>query len=638
MSNFNQNNLAYSLSPYLQQHKNNPVHWQEWNEETLNFAQESSKLIFVSIGYATCHWCHVMASEAFSDQETADYLNENFVSIKIDREQRPDIDEYFMNFVTRSTGQGGWPLNVVISPDGKPFFGGTYFPHKPKHGLLPLKEVLKDAQKWYEEHKNDLQEYTVKHEEEFLEKVEDTAIAQNMRRFFDEEFGGFGTQTKFPPHNTLLFLLNFYQETKSESAQEMILETLDAMANKGLHDHLQGGFYRYCVDREWVIPHFEKMLYDQAMLLWVYSLSFQLFKRDLDKVIAEKIVKNLSETFSDGDGLFYSAHDADTNHEEGGSYTWSEEELRNALSNDEFNQLSEVYRISKNGNFEGKNHLVKKEWKLKTDVEVEEHTSKLNEIETKLLSARKKRIQPFVDKKIVTSWNALTGIGLLMASRYLGSDEYKSMAFKVFDEIVKRHFAKEKLAHSSLEGTPQRQEFLEDYASVLLLATYLYEDVKDDREGKNYKAHIEEFLKKVNQFKIGNKNGVKWFGNIAAGDFRQIPANTFDHPTPSAVSLAEMAIFRVHKILEKDDLDLDYKALIQNDFHNLVAYYTKGRFHEIHSPERFAWSELPINSLFKNDKKYQDCTAFMCNEFKSKNELIDSFALEATKERSRVQS
>lgn len=610
MPDFNRNNLAGSSSPYLKQHKENPVYWQQWNKKTLDFAKNNQKLIFVSIGYATCHWCHVMASEAFSDQKTADYLNKYFVSIKVDREQRPDVDEYFMGFVTSTLGQGGWPLNVFLSPDAIPIFGGTYFPHIPKRGILPLTQVLEKVRKWYADNKDSLQKFSLTRRDSVVKKVEEDELEKDMKGAFDNEYGGFGVHTKFPPHNTLLFLLNYYQESKSKLAGQMVIKTLDAMANNGLHDHLQGGFFRYSVDRRWSIPHFEKMLYDQAMLLWVYSTSFQLFKRHRDKSVAEMVVKCLTETFSDGNGLFYSAHDADTDHKEGSTYIWRENELKGVLERDEFEQFSEVYKITKEGNFEGRNHLLKKD-----------ASSRIAKIEAKLLAIRKRRAQPFVDKKIVTSWNALVGIGLLIASRYLGKSQYKSMAFKVFDEIVKRHWVEDRLAHSSLGANLQSQEFLEDYAAMLVLATYLYEENPDNKKGEKFKSRVKKFLSGISKFKRGDK----WFGNVATDDFGQIPANTYDHPGPSAVSLAELGTFRGHKILAKDDIDLPYKAVLQNDFHNLVAYYAKGRFHEIHAPERLAWNKLPVNSLFIKHEKYQDCTAFTCNEFESKSALINSF-------------
>ncbi|MBI2042058.1 MAG: thioredoxin domain-containing protein [Candidatus Nealsonbacteria bacterium] len=615
MTNFQQNNLDRSSSPYLQQHKDNPVHWQEWNEETLRYAKENGLLIFVSIGYATCHWCHVMANEAFSDHDTADYLNKNFVSIKVDREQRPDIDEYFMNFVNQATGQGGWPLNVVLSPDGNPFLAGTYFPHKPKHGLRPLKDVLSDAKKWYMENHGSVREHEIARKQElFTGAIEETTIAANIYRAFDNTFGGFGTQIKFPPHSTLLLLLNFFQETKSAAAQEMILQTLDAMATRGLHDHLQGGFYRYCVDREWTIPHFEKMLYDQAMHLWVYALSFQIFKRNEDKIVIEKITRCLQETFSDQSGLFYSAHDADTEHIEGATYIWSMDELKEAMNKNEFEVFSEAYDITDAGNFEGKNHLIKKN----------NGAGALNKIEEKLLAERKKRPQPFTDKKIVTSWNALTGIGLLLASRYAQQEKYKRMAFAIFEEIMQRHSLRGIIAHSSLGGILQDQEFLEDRASLLLLATYIYEDAQDDVEEKKYKRIIENLLNGLDKFKVKNDRGAKWFANTSGGDFKQIFAQTFDHPIPSAVSLAEMAIFRAHKILGKADADFGYGSLLENDFHNTAAFFTKGKFHEIRAPEKIAWAKIPINALLLKDAAYKDCTAFSCHEYNSQDELINS--------------
>ena len=623
MNNFKKNNLDKSSSPYLQQHKDNPIHWQKWNKETLEYAKKENKLIFVSIGYSTCHWCHVMASEAFSDQDTANYLNSNFVAIKVDREQRPDIDSYFMDFANQTTGRGGWPLNVVLSPEAKPFFAGTYFPHVEKNGIKPLIYILQEVKKWYAENSEKITAYTITNTHTKSENIDDLQITKKISAAFDKEFGGFGIQTKFPPHNTLLMLLNFYQETKSDFAKEMILKTLDAMSNNGLQDHLQGGFYRYCVDREWQIPHFEKMLYDQAMLLWVYADAYRLFNREQDKIIISKIIKGLG-TFSDGNGLFYSAHDADTNHEEGATYLWANEELKQNLSEDEYIIFSKTYDISTKGNFEGKNHLVKKYLNnlKKSD---KQESIELFRIEEKLLTVRKKKMQPFIDKKILTSWNALVGIGSLLAYRCTGEEDYITISNEIFDQIIEKHYTNGILAHSSLDAELQTQEFLEDYASMLLIATYLYEENNFNGKRVNkYKKYIQVFLKGLDKFKEPGGQSELWYANITQPDFKQVHASAFDHPTPSAKSLTEMAIFRSHIILGKETKELEYNQFLENDFHNLVAYYTKGNFHELHAPEKIDFKNLPINSLVKKGEKFQDCTNFSCNEYNNKTQLLNA--------------
>ncbi len=620
IKNFNQNNLVFSSSPYLLQHTENPIFWQEWTEEVLAHAKENEKLIFVSIGYSSCHWCHVMAQESFSDQATADYLNEHFVSIKVDREQRPDIDEYFMNFISRTTGQGGWPLNVVLDSDTNPFFAGTYFPPEPKHGLPTLTDMLTQVRDWYLENKNAVTEFSFNDQNDLAgtsESIKDEAtITEYIHRDFDEDFAGFGRQTKFPPYSTLLLLLNIFQDTNSSLAEGMIIKTLNTMTLGGLHDHLQGGFFRYCVDREWTIPHFEKMLYDQAMHLWVYSLAYKLFGRAEDKKIIDSIITCLSETFSDGDGLFYSSHDADTEHIEGATYVWTIDELKEILDDSDFIELSRVYDINPQGNFEGSIHLLKKE---KAEVDI-------GGIEKKLLMARKQRAQPFVDKKVVTSWNALTGIGLLLASRYTEDSRYKEMADRVFSSLHERHVLDDKLAHSSLGPNVQRESFLEDYAALLLFTTYLIEDADSEPQIKKYEEYIASLSDRLKIFKAEDRGGHVWFSKSKGSDFKQIPASSSDHPTPSAISLVEMALFRAKKILGGQDAvnDFNYEGLLQKDFYNVLAMYGAGKFHEIHSPEKIDWKNVPINGMVIKDKKYQDCTAHACREYSNKIELLNS--------------
>jgi uncharacterized protein YyaL (SSP411 family) len=623
MANFSKNNLDHSSSPYLFQHKDNPIHWQEWNKETLNFAKDNHKLIFVSIGYSTCHWCHVMAREAFSDQKTANFINKHFVAIKVDREQRPEIDSYFMNFINKTGSRGGWPLNIVLSPDQKPFFAGTYFPQKEKFGLRTLLQVLQIVKKWYKENKNKISDFNIQKSIIVSEEFEISQISKKIEMAFDKEFGGFGYQTKFPPHNTLLFLLNLYQETCYSSIKKMIIMTLDKMADKGLHDHLQGGFFRYCVDRRWQIPHFEKMLYDQAMLLWVFSIAYKLFQRQKDRRIVEKIVKNLKETFSNRKGLFYSAHDADTDHKEGDTYTWTLSEIMRILKPEEYALFNKIYDISGNGNFEGKNHLIKKDI---TDFEENDKLFlDLEKIEEKLLIKRKDKPQPFVDKKILTSWNSLLGIGLIFAYRYLGDREYREIAVNLFDKLIEKHLKNNKLVHSSLDDIIQKQEFLEDYSGMLLFASYLFEDFDFEKKKENpYLMYINFFYEKLDEFKKIVNCSETWFTNISQEDFRQIQSSVFDSPTPSPISLTEMAIFRTNLILDKNQIELGFYPFLESDFHNLTTLFSKGRFHLIHSPEKIDYKNLPINCFIKPGKKYQSCSNFICKVHENKTDLINN--------------
>ncbi len=596
MIDFHRNNLDKAISPYLQQHKNNPIHWQEWNEKTLAYAGKENKLILVSIGYATCHWCHVMAAETFENREVAGFLNEHFVSIKVDREQRPDIDQYFMTFITRTTGQGGWPLNVFLTSHRKPILALTYAPVKSKYGMPAFIEILKEI-------KN--KGVACRYKDAVLERSKehifsDGHVLQIIASYYDHDYGGFGYSQKFPPYNTLLFLLSCYERMKTRNLKMFIEKTLDAMAHRGLHDHLQGGFFRYCVDRNWTVPHFEKMLYDQAMLLWVYSAAYKVLEKEEYKKVAERIMTCLEETFED-DGLFYSAHDADTNHEEGATYLWARQELKEVLTEEEFRRCSETYEITEHGNFEGKNHLIKKK------------EASLPEIERKLLAVRKKRNQPFVDKKIITSWNALAGIGLVMAWRCTANINALEKAKNLFTKLLEKHYDSGKLHHSSLGNKVQEEGFLEDYAAVFLLITYLHEETGE------YRELLASFSQKVQLFKKG-----EWIESNAS-DFMEVVAESYDHPTPSSVSLAEFGLLRMNILLGQTYSPTEYRGPLHYDFYNLIALVSSGTSHIIHSPERLDWNKLPLNSIQARSGKIMDCYQMKCKEFKSTGELFTSF-------------
>ena len=483
----------------------------------------------------------------------------------------------------------GWPLTVVLTPDAKPFFAGTYFPAQAEHGLPAFKDVLNETLNWYKENR----EHVNEHQMSALPKVE--ADAEDFHKvyfeMFDKENGGFGKGNKFPPHSTLLFLMAQYEASPNDELKGMITKTLDQMALRGLHDHLQGGFFRYCSDEKWSIPHFEKMLYDQAMHLWVYSVAYKHFGKELYSRTAHQLIDCLNDTF-ESDHLFFSGIDADTNHEEGATYLWTKEDLKG---------LEEFFEIPEDGNFEGKIHLIKKK--------EDQH-----EMELSLLDERKKREQPFVDKKILTSWNALLGIGLVMAYRYTDHVEAKGMADRLFAKLLSEHFKEGKLMHGSFEGSSIEGDFLEDWACVLLLMTYLYED---SFEGKEL---IQSFLDKVTSFFVEGQ----WMMSLGSEDFRGVPAQSFDHPIPSVVSLAEFAQYRAKLILEvtEQSPDPNYMRPLSSDFYNLYVFLKRGNGHDIHVPERIAWQELPVNVLQLPGQLHLDCHKKMCKMYKTKEELL----------------
>jgi len=589
---YNVNNLDKAHSPYLKQHKINPIHWQEWTKDVLEYAQKENKILFVSVGYSTCHWCHVMAHKTFSDTAIADFLNKHFVSIKVDREQRPDIDQYLMEFLMSTAGQGGWPLNVFLTPDRHPFRGLTYAGATSEFGLPSFLDILTQVKTFHDGNKDTTQSF--KPMSTTLPAIQEEDIVSIIWHIYDKDYAGFGYDHKFPPHCTLLFMIHYFEETHDKLLRKMIEETLDMMVRSGLHDHLQGGFFRYCVDRQWNVPHFEKMLYDQALLLWIYSLAYKLFKKEIYKITAEKIINCLNETFMN-DGLFYSAHDADTDHEEGATYLWLHQELKNILSEEEFATLDTYYALTTEGNFEGKNHLIKK---------TPAYSKETTIIEEKLLQERRKRKQPFLDTKIITSWNALVGIAFIHAYRYLGTDHYLQTAEKLLTSLLKAHYDTNRLIHSSLDNLKQKEEFLEDYAAFLLFLTYFYE------ETGSYKEHLETFYDRLRTFKKNDS----WIESDN-DDFMEVFSKSTDHPTPSSVSLAELALVRYRIVMNTEEIvDEKFREPLNYDFLNISVLIKRGLFHTITSPLKLKWQDIPLNSIQVKGETYSNCYKGVCGQ------------------------
>lgn len=583
---FDRNNLDRSASPYLLQHAGNPVWWQEWGIEVLDHAVRQDKPLLVSSGYSTCHWCHVMAAGAFSDPVTADFLNRHFVCIKIDREQRPDIDQFLMHFCQEQNGSGGWPLNVFLTPGVRPFFALTYAPAHEEGGRISFLEVATQIAGYYAKYGHTVQPFQIA--ETRPQETQETALISDLSNFYDDDYAGFGRGQKFPPHSTLLFLLYRLAGEEDPIVRVMCTETLDAMRMRGLHDHLQGGFFRYCVDRQWTIPHFEKMLYDQAMALWTFALAFKVLRKEEFRKTARKILACLDESYLHK-GFYVTAFNADTEHVEGATYLWSREELAGTLTPEEFNAFTEAYDISEEGNFEGRNHLLRKS------------NAELQEIERKLLALRNQRPQPSRDDKILSGLNALVATALIQAGRLLDRPELEEKGSALTQRILDVFRNSTSLGHSLFKGKRHDQPFLSDISSLLLAITLLAET-----SDKWFKT-----MEELTQVLLTFREEGKWVES-RADDFRPVGASWFDHPTPSGVSLAEMALTR-SAILSGNDLPpTEYVRPWMSDFYNINVMIRNGLFHVYTTAKPLPWNSLPAHAIQKRGIPETDCYRGSC--------------------------
>ena len=601
MEMLERNNLHEASSPYLRQHREDPVHWQEWSKEVLEAAKRADKPLLVSVGYSTCHWCHVMAREAFSDLEIAAYLNKNFVPIKVDREERPDIDQYLMDFLVATTGSGGWPLNAFLSPEGAPFFAMTYAPVEPKFRMPGFKDILEKVVQFYREKKGELkpykpEEYAVARRKSVQEGGYDEAvdrIRSDLYRRYDTEFAGFGDEQKFPPHPQLLYLLFDGVASAMSESVRLAEQTLDTIYLRGLHDHLQGGFFRYCVDREWTIPHFEKMLYDQALLLWSFSWGYRILRKPQYLRAIEGTISALEEQLA-MDDLFGAGLDADTDHEEGRTYLWSPEELEAILGKEGFDRFARHFESPATGNFEGKVHLVA--------VEDPQADPEMRKLMDKLLEQRKARRQPERDEKIVTSWNALAGVALIEAGRATDRPEYIARACRLHQALSQENGTEEGVARSSVRGHgKQERGFLEDYAALLLLESYLYEERELEAEQ----------IRGTRDRMLAFRDGENW-QNSVAGDFFTIPSAVFDSPVPAPASLAELAELRTKMLLDEEYEELPPARSFVSDFYNIAARFASGEVYLVKAPSILPWKSLPFPSIQGFGERENYCFRGVC--------------------------
>ncbi len=485
------NHLIHETSPYLLQHANNPVDWHPWGEDALAIARKENKLILVSIGYSACHWCHVMERESFENENMAAKMNENYVCIKVDREERPDIDQIYMEAVQLMTGSGGWPLNCFLLPDGRPVYGGTYFrPNDWQSILESLALNYKTTPNRFEEYAQRLQQgmnqsgfIQIQKPVDFSQEFLNEMVAFWTNRF-DNTNGGDGSAPKFPMPNSLQFLQRHAYHTKDKRILNHVNLTLTKMAKGGIYDQLGGGFARYSVDATWKVPHFEKMLYDNAQMVSLYSEAFKLNKNPLYKDVVIETLAFINNELTAPEGGFYSALDADSEGEEGKYYVWSEEEIKQILKEDAF-LFIDYYQIEKTGNWEGKNILLvnedSKEFANRKNINHLEWKAKLRSMKSKLLLERSKRVQPGLDDKILTSWNALMIIGYADAYQAFGEQTFLNKAIGamnfILDKCTKQY---SQLFRTYKNGQAKINAFLDDYSFTIEALLALYRITFDD--------------------------------------------------------------------------------------------------------------------------------------------------------------
>ncbi|MBO0768888.1 MAG: thioredoxin domain-containing protein [Solirubrobacterales bacterium] len=538
------NRLAASPSPYLRQHADNPVDWWSWSPEALAAARSADKPLLVSIGYSACHWCHVMAHESFEDSAVAEYMNEHFICIKVDREQHPDVDAICMEACQRMTGHGGWPLNVFLTPEQEPFFAGTYFPPEQRQGLVSWPMVLQAVAKAWSETPDAVHNQAA----ELTGAIVNTASAQlqpgpvdrdfraaaldNLSQSFDSDHGGWGGAPKFPPHGTLEFLLAVGASDEGEDAREMALSTLSAMAAGGIYDQVGGGFHRYTVDGTWTVPHFEKMLYDNALLARSYLHGWQLSGEDRFREVCTETLDFILRELRAEDGGFCSALDADSEGVEGRFYVWTEQQLRTALGGELADAASAYFGTSLRGNFEGANVL-------------EAHgprPQRLAEIRCKLYGARAERVRPGLDDKRITAWNALAIGALAEAGAVLGRADYLEAASSAATLV---------LSSEQLMRTGDVPGYLDDYAYLVEALVLLYEASFEPRW---YLAAVDTAEQMIKRFGDAENGG--FFTTPDGQDaFVTRRKDLEDAPIPSGSSAAAFGLLRLARLAGSTDYE-----------------------------------------------------------------------------------
>lgn len=566
------NRLKDEKSPYLLQHADNPVDWYPWGEEAFEKARKENKPILLSIGYSTCHWCHVMEHESFEDEEVAKLMNETFVSIKVDREERPDIDNIYMTVCQMMSKAGcGWPLNIIMTPDKKPFFAATYIPKESRYGRMGMIEfVPKVKEAWEKDNENIMKSAEAVTEavrkatdvsqnvdgKDLTTKTLDTAYNQLLRNF-DEENGGFGKSPKFPtPHNHL-FLLRYWKRTGDEQALEMVEKTLQQMRLGGVYDHIGFGFHRYSTDPNWLLPHFEKMLYDQALLVMAYTEAYQATGKTLYENTAREILTYVRRDMTSPEGGFYSAEDADSEGEEGKFYIWTEDELKETLDGTEAELIIRTFNASKSGNFTeeasghqtGANILHLKQPLTEVapsyDITEAEFSERIENARVTLFKEREKRVHPYKDDKILTDWNGLMIAAFAMAGRTFNDPQYTEAAAKAAGFILKDlRDSNGNLLHRYRQGEAGITANVDDYAFLIWGLLELYESTFDVQ----YLKQAISLQAEMDQGFWDGVNGGYYFTSNDAEELISRQKEIYDGAVPSGNSAAVLNLIKLSRI------------------------------------------------------------------------------------------
>lgn len=569
------NRLSKETSPYLLQHAHNPVDWFPWGDEAFEVARREQKPVLLSIGYSACHWCHVMEHESFENEAIAKVMNENFVNIKVDREERPDLDQIYMSAVQMMTHHGGWPMTVFLTPDGVPFYAGTYFPPEDRHNMPGFPRVLISVADAYRERPDDIQQTAVSVLGELKRTVAAAessgplttelldAAFEGIIKNYDSTNGGFGGAPKFPPAMTLEFLLHTYYRTGNQQAIEIVRHTCRKMAEGGIYDQLGGGFHRYATDARWLVPHFEKMLYDNALLSRLYLHYYQVSGDSAARVIAEGILDYVVREMTDSAGGFYSTQDADSEGVEGKFFVWSKEEIEGLLGKQDAALFAAYYNVTETGNFEGENILNVtrdlSEVANAANVSIEELSQTLTRARALLFTAREKRVKPARDEKILTAWNGLMLAAFAEAGAILQRPDYLEVAKNNAQFVLDNLRRDGLLLRTYKDGQAKLNAYLEDYSFFIDGLVTLF-------EASGELAWLQQALvlteKMIDEF-WDNEDGGFFFTGRSHEELIVRSKDFFDNATPAGNSVAAEVLLRIGLLTDTEDYQRRAAAILR---------------------------------------------------------------------------
>jgi len=610
-----ENLLKNEKSPYLKQHENNPVHWYAWGEKAINKAKELKKPIFLSVGYASCHWCHVMAHESFEDKNTADLMNEKFINIKVDREERPDLDNVFQKSLAILTGTpGGWPLSMFLDENAVPFSGGTYFPPTENYGRPSFKSTLSQVSEFYEKNRDKVIEQASQIKNVFQkDQKKSSVIGQNliphleaMLNYIDYKWGGFHGSPKFPQFYVFESFLHFYKKNKDRKFFDAVKVLLYNVCSRGLYDHLNGGVARYSTDERWIAPHFEKMLYDNILFI---NLLGQFYLEDPNEYYKDKLIQTvefINQSFKNKENLLGSAYDADSEGVEGKYYVWEDKELRSVLKND-YDLFAKYFDISENGNWEGKNILIEKSINP-----TKEDNINLKKIKNKLLSIRETRSKPFFDDKTQIDLNAYWVSTLIFVAEVFNKDEWKKLALSNYNIIKKLTNDEIYHCYKNKEGV---KVFLDDYVYLAQLLINLYETTGEN----NYLEEAKKISQQTWDLFYDKKNKILQKNPIEQNDLFVPPLDINDSNIPNGNSIFLLNCKKLEVITNDSKWQVMNKELVQS-FHSFLNLQSTQMVSYIKNLDMC--EQLTIFTFFGNINRYKELHQFVKKNYLKSSTLM----------------